>query len=57
MTQISHLRLDGVECAQVSVQRLEGLVAQRTDRQRLQVQQLSGRRVLLWQDELPAGTK
>lgn len=51
--QLAYLCLYGIEGAELLVEALKGLVAQRTDRQRLQVQQLSGGWVLLRQDQLP----
>ncbi len=49
----SHLRLDGVEGGEGGVQRLKARVSQRGDGERLQVEQLRGRGVLLGQDEVP----
>ena len=47
------LCLDGVEERElVLVERLEGRVPESSHRQRLQIQQLSGRWVLLWQDQV-----
>lgn len=54
----TRLGLNWVEVAELAaVERLEGRVAQRADGQRLQVQQLSGRRILLGQDEVPEGQR
>ncbi len=50
------LSLNGVEEGKlVLVESLEGRVPEGRDRQRLQVQQLSGWGVLLWQDQVTEG--
>jgi hypothetical protein len=51
----THLCLDGVESAQPGVQPLKGGAAQGGHRQGGQVQQLTGRRELLRQQEVPKG--